>query len=391
MISTNLITEEVLKKRFDSLPKDLRDALTSERLIDVIRGICVKYHIEDQEKQEILEQIVSFSMLGFLHPYDIASEINDYLQTDPRLSASIVADLDAKIFSSLKASLDQNFSPLLEPEQPQKTIPVPAKSSTQPVSIDELQKNASSSLATPPFKPFAPTISKPSNINLGKQTSLPPQAISSIAATQTPLPQNNQEKKAEAQIPKPVILQENASFESNKKTYDFHIDISDDKMKGFSNVPRPTPIKPAMIELGEKNTGSSNLINPQQKSAQTPKAADNNAKDAKYEGEFSSIQSLPKISKDSQKPANPLENNQSVKFFSMNPIQTTEKNRTVTELTLPTAIPFPQKTSGDISKDKPSPVKPVIIQKDYPEIKLPPKPQIPPQAPSQNIPVPPKK
>ena len=384
MISINLITEEVLQKRFDSLPKDLRDALTSERLIDVIRGICVKYHIEDQEKQEIIEQIVSLSMLGFLHPYDIASELNDNLQTDPRLSASIVADLDAKIFSSLKGSLDQNFSPLLEPEKSQETIPTPAKLPTQAVSIEEIQKGAPSPLEKPSFKQFAPTILKPSAMEQGKQPKIfpsittaqkaPTQPTVKNSVVQTPSLPNNPEKELEAQIPKPVIIQENASFESNKKTSDFHINISDDKMKGFSNIPQPMPIKPAMIELGEKNTGNINLVNSQQKNPQIPKAIDNNIKGNKYEGEFSSLPLIPKNQKESQKPSVPFERDQNVKFFSTNPIQSTEKNRMVTELTSPTAIPSPKKTSGDDFKNQPSPVKSAVIQRDYTEIKIPPKP-----------------
>ena len=313
--------------------------------------------------------LIGYVIAGFLHPDDASKEIQEATGLDKRITDPVTQTIIARIITPLRQEVDDIYNPA-----DKTSIESKASINGGPVMIEEIKKTNSATQAQK-FIPFYPT-PKPQTGNQKQKTETPAPFI--------------QNKETLPQIPKPVILQENTSFESNKKTSDFHIDISDDKMKGFSNIPRPTPIKPAMIELGEKNAGNNNLVNPQQKSAQIPKVVDN-TKDAKYEGEFSSIQSLPKISKDIQKPSGPLENNQSVKFFSMNPIQTTEKNRTVTELTLPTAIPFPQKTSGDISKDQPSPIKPVIIQKDYPEIKTPQKPPMPPQVPSPNIPIPPRK
>jgi hypothetical protein len=355
MIPVEQITEEVLQKRFDVLPKNLQDALSSDRLLDVVKAICTKYLLVDEDKQEIVQQIASLVLLGIVHSYDAASEISDYLQVDPRLGASIAADLDAKVFSSYKDDLEQNFSPIVtesEPETVQEIVPPVASSSAQPMKLEDVQK--SSPAATPQPQ---------------QSTTLVPAAPKPV----TPSPQASQ-------APKPLILQENASFQPNKKSSDFHVEISEDKLKALSNVPRPAPLKPAILELG---------VIP--KTSQKPLPAQ-----TKYEGEFGSIssKSAPVAGKDrmiseitSVTPAAPL---------SGMPIpQKAPIAPALAPLQIPVEKPSDQTTSAFFSS-APQPaktpsIKPVVIQKNYSAADLPPKPPVPPQAPLPPAPIPPQK
>lgn len=296
MIPVEQITEEVLQERFDSLPKNLQDALTSDRLVDATKGICTKYHFAGAEKQEVVQQIAGLVLLGFIHSSDVASELNEYFQLDPRLGASIAADLDAKIFSPFRIDLERNFSPLLtgNEQKETETMPLPVKIVPETITTEEVKKS-SVPLPTPaPQPPQAPTT-----------TSMP-----------TP------GKGPETQVPKPVILQETSPVEMNKRSSEFHIEISEDKFEGLSSVPRPAPQKAAVLELGS--------LSP----VLAPKNAGGSLKPIteKYEGEFGS--------------------------FSSKPAQAQEKNRVVMEITASSHV-------------APQPPAPVIPTPPAPEVQSP--------------------
>jgi len=363
MIPVDQINEEVLQKRFDVLPKNLQDALSSDRLLDVITAVCTKYLLVDEAKQEVVQQIVSLVLLGIVHSYDVASELSEYLQIDPRLGTSIAADLDAKVFSSYKGDLDRNFSPIVteEPKTAQEIAPTIApKAPAQPVMFEDVQKIPASSQPVP----AAPKATFPQT----SQISIP---------------------KVDDQIPKPVILQENASFELNRGSSDFHVETSQDKMKGLSSIPRPAQVKPAVLELGV-----------------TPKAPQKtSAANSKYEGEFGSISSkstsIPAKDRMISEITAPLKSsNEPVVPKAPAGISLPPKPPVVPA---PAPMQIPMEKQPDQAKTMPaffssapqpaktSPIKPIVIQKNYSATDMPPKPPIPPQTPSSNTPIPPQK
>ncbi len=112
MIPVDLITETELDKRFDALPDKLKEALTSDRNLTIIDQVCQKNRIADEDKKETIQQIAALVLFGFVHPYDAGAEINDaLLLNNPRFSASVADELNAKIFAPLKTELENNYHP----------------------------------------------------------------------------------------------------------------------------------------------------------------------------------------------------------------------------------------------------------------------------------------
>jgi hypothetical protein len=386
-----LIPKEQALQRWDTLPDNLRDALCAETNSDFIWKTCRDEHIPD-EKIYAVARVVGYVLMGFLHQEDASKEIQAAIGIDPRIADSIAGAINTRIFTPLRQSIDNVYEPAGKPGLGLKT------SGSGPMMIEETKTTSAPSPA--PQKPILPT------------------------------PGKNPETTA----PKPFILQENTSLEPNKKSSDFHVEILDDKLKGLSNIPRPAPIKLAVLELGENPRKSSPV-----------------AGGTKYEGEFSTPVQLPKVPKETTEPIHPLEKTE---------VQISDKNRLVTEITSPLPIPAknsseqiiskiplpaipippkspsvssvgspqinslpPQNYSGQIGRvpttpmqapvqipiEKPEqikttpsfsasviqptkiPSKPVIIQKNYSEADILPKIPTTAQAPSPKIPIPPQK
>ncbi len=114
MILVDQITEQELDRRFDSLSIKLRDALTSERNLNIVSDICEKNKILDKEKAAAIHQIIGLTILGFAHYYDIGKEINESLSlNNSKFSNDIAEEINAKIFSPIKDDLENNYHPII--------------------------------------------------------------------------------------------------------------------------------------------------------------------------------------------------------------------------------------------------------------------------------------
>jgi hypothetical protein len=241
MIAVDLITEQELDKRFDTLSSKLKEVLTSERTLNIVDQICKKNNITDEEKVLIIHQIVGLVILGLVHPYDLGSEINDALSLEnPKFSNAITEELNAKVFLPIKAELENNYHPVLTHSE-QKIIPA------TPVENPSLPKSA----------PAPKTISL-SDIGWSKQP-----APSSITSINTPKPTptimptpvapkiTTPAPTVPTLTPAPMMLHEDTAFKPAEKNVGFTLS----KMGGIAEmgmsggVPK-APTRPAVLEFG---------------------------------------------------------------------------------------------------------------------------------------------
>lgn len=123
MFATDKLTTYEIERRMDSLPRPLASALASEDINHVVESICQDRHLADQGKIASIKQLVALVIMGFVHAYDIATEINSQLGLEnPKLSADIAAALDAKIFSPIRVDLDANYNPKTEENEIDKLV-----------------------------------------------------------------------------------------------------------------------------------------------------------------------------------------------------------------------------------------------------------------------------
>lgn len=289
------IVQNQALQRWDSLPDSLREALSSEINSDFIWKTCRDEHIPD-EKIYAVARIAGYVLMGFVHPDDASKEIRDATGIDVRIADSIMSAISARIFAPLRQTIDGIYEPSSKSWLESKL----AGSIGEPTMIIK-------EIAVAPSTPQKP-VQQVQGKSAPSASSQPSQGFGGQAG----------------QTPQPVILQESPYSGMSKKASDFHIEISDDKMKGLSTAQRFAPVKLAVLELGE-DKGSA------------PSAGSSRAGvGAKYEGEFGSFSSLPKISKE-----------KSGGLTSPSP----EKNRTVTEIISP--IPAPIKNLSEQIIPKP--------------------------------------
>jgi hypothetical protein len=315
MILVDAITEKELNRRFDGLPEKLKEALTSERNLTVVNDICQRNRIADEEKTETVRQLVALVILGVVHYYDIASEINESLSlNNPKFSGSVADELNAKIFAPLKAELENNYHPLIPSvadvglPAPKTPLPIqipvqkpvqkmPAETKPPVIPSPPPPKILSQVIQAVPIARVAPPPApKPSDAGWSKSTPeqpvvklnqapvLPAQsAVSSRVpppapkpatipihgsvgefermAIQKGAPQMPAMPQTPAAPPAPVIIHEDASFRPAQQPPSFHLPFVSEQFnmpKGTVSLPMPT--RPAVLELGNAASGAASRV-----------------------------------------------------------------------------------------------------------------------------------
>lgn len=266
MIPVEQLTEEKILKRIDSLPQRLQEALDSEHNVDIVNQICTKNHLLDEEKAETIRQIAAMVLLGFLHSYDVAQEINEYLNlNNPQLAREITNELDAKVFSPLKDELENNFRPLM-PEKEEKLVAeimppalikkeeaktgekkteVPLEVKPVEIKIEEIfgatppsaSGRGTPSPITPPPVPSAPSPRISPTELFGAKPKEPPAA-------------GPAEPAAASGEPKPTMLHEEAVTKPLRSASGFSIEVPLLKLSDTSVKSEAPPLRPALLELG---------------------------------------------------------------------------------------------------------------------------------------------
>jgi hypothetical protein len=294
MVPTGRLTEKVLEKRFSILPPPLQAAITSDDNLARVAKICSDNNITDAEKILIVQQTVSFVLLGFLHPDDITEELNEAPGfDDPKIVDAIVKDLNEKIFSTLGFDLKKNYAPIKAASisgkvgirattiEPQTTAPagIPAASPLPlpPQNLSNIGWSKAKPGAPMPIStiitssiPKPPTPLKSSEGEFARMKS---PAVPRVASTPTP-----------TSTPAPVILQQEVpAMSAAQKNADFHIAKSNENAQmEFSKAKEPIKVMPAIIEFN-KNIGTV------AKSAAVPVPAPSAARYTEFKSSLASI------------------------------------------------------------------------------------------------------
>ncbi|MDI6717717.1 MAG: hypothetical protein QMD86_01560 [Patescibacteria group bacterium] len=104
------ISEQQIQKRWDVLPENLKEALFFEQNADIVWTACEAQHIPDY-KIETIAIIVGDVILGFIHPEELAKEIQNSLNLNINIANEIAKEVDRKIFSLIKGDLEQIYAP----------------------------------------------------------------------------------------------------------------------------------------------------------------------------------------------------------------------------------------------------------------------------------------
>jgi hypothetical protein len=205
------INQKQAFSRYKSLPQNLQDILFSMQTAEIIRMVCEKNALPP-EKNSFVAGPAGLVIMGFVHPEDLAKEIEDGAKISSQAAVSLSKDLSVRIFDGIKPDLDKVYAPVPHDEnQPNALkvvkdinagfIPTPKPPSTPPpVGPKILSQTATGSLsvgsmplagnqtkaATPPPPP---TPAKPSVAEPGWSRSSSAQPVVKLSPTSTPPPQ----------------------------------------------------------------------------------------------------------------------------------------------------------------------------------------------------------
>ena len=302
------ITQNQAKKRFLTIPPSLQDAIFSVQTAEIIARIGEDNNLDDA-RAEKLSEAVGWVLLGFMHPEDLAKELQENANVPAQAAAAIANSVAAKIFSPLKSEIEKTYAPLPhedEADAPKMiqdismptSAPSPAKPAPQassqtfnaPMSVGMKPNQAIPAVPPKPQTPekgWSRTTSSEPVVKFAPMQQTPPPAPKPSAPA--PQPPSFQAKPAPSTAsmgiggeferlektqnapkdpaptppattptpaPAPVILHEDPQFKTIKSSSDFRISMpSQENIIGSSSQKTPTPPK-AVLEFGKAATPS---------------------------------------------------------------------------------------------------------------------------------------
>lgn len=107
--------KEQILQLIEYLPKDLKEALFSERTSEAIYNVCKKNNLPDEKIPE-LAKYVGYALVGLLPPSDFQKKIEKELQLESEVAKEINHAINRFVFFSVRSSLDAIYNPA-KPEQ----------------------------------------------------------------------------------------------------------------------------------------------------------------------------------------------------------------------------------------------------------------------------------
>src|SRR3989344_565259 len=95
---------QTLSKRYDTIPPDVREAISSVEVSKQLQIIGMEHRIHIDTLDTIAQE-VGLVMLGLTHPRDFKAKIKSNLPLKEEEVDAITTDIDEKIFKPIKASL----------------------------------------------------------------------------------------------------------------------------------------------------------------------------------------------------------------------------------------------------------------------------------------------
>jgi hypothetical protein len=111
--------EKEVWKLYESLPKQLKEAVFAKETIEAIEKVCQRNGIENKEEILKVARVVSEVLLGLLPPDEVSVEIEKVLALKPeevkRVAKSISFGIHRFIFRPLKESLEALYAKEVRP------------------------------------------------------------------------------------------------------------------------------------------------------------------------------------------------------------------------------------------------------------------------------------
>src|SRR5437868_624950 len=97
-------------QRWDIIPENLREALSSDDSTAILEEACELEHVPDDEIATV-SRLSGYVLLGFLAPQDLAREVSEAAGVDEKGAQRIAQHLDEKIFAPLRNEIDKIYAP----------------------------------------------------------------------------------------------------------------------------------------------------------------------------------------------------------------------------------------------------------------------------------------
>lgn len=97
-------TTEQLNNKFESLPKELQEAITSEETLNKIESIGKKYSLMLDKVSELADE-TGLIMLGLTKSNEFVKNLCDRMEIDSAKATEIAKDINTEILDSIRVSL----------------------------------------------------------------------------------------------------------------------------------------------------------------------------------------------------------------------------------------------------------------------------------------------
>lgn len=114
------ITQEKIKEKFESLPEDVKQAISSIETTNIIIGIGDENKIQIDEIGELVDE-TGLVMLGFTKPNDFVGNVRSRLNISNDLAEKIAKEINDKVLLRIRESLKK----ISEPVQVKEPIEIP--------------------------------------------------------------------------------------------------------------------------------------------------------------------------------------------------------------------------------------------------------------------------
>ncbi len=104
-------TEQEFWKTYETLPDNIKEALFSEENFNIASEICEKNGVTDEEIKNQLVKYIGRTLMGQLPIREFPIVLELELNLDTEVARSISWDVDSRIFSHLRISLNKLYAP----------------------------------------------------------------------------------------------------------------------------------------------------------------------------------------------------------------------------------------------------------------------------------------
>jgi hypothetical protein len=283
------VTTEQARNRFRTVAPVLQNAIFSVQTAEIIDRIASENHLDD-DRSLVLAEVVGWVLLGFIHPEDVAGELQGRASIPSPTATAIASAVTAKIFSPLKTDLDNAYAPVSHEHEetafspkiiqdigpmpgafppPAPSPPVPKSSepqsgwsrATPEQPVVKLSQAAVPAAATAPQAPpkAVPTAPPPA-----AKPPTSPAAAGAMDEFERLAAQRGEKKavpspaggapptapKPAAPEPPPVMIHEDTEFKAQPQAPGFRLELPAKPIDMRAGPPPPQPVKSAMLELG---------------------------------------------------------------------------------------------------------------------------------------------